>query len=302
MNKKVEKALRFQEEYQNRERTRYLKILETYVNILPIALHGKTNTTSSKYLLFGLTASMEGIIKGKNKLGLFTLDLEKLCDLVAHSLIKISHEGGAVEARLLSKLLMGVLVTEMGLLWKAYDEANDVNDPINRGLFLELLLTSIIKLDMPHTTFKIMAEAAGATEKESAMAAAALESLSLFFLILSFANEGINLASNLLQCFNERLKRNFMLIEEHLSQLISANRLDKAEAQSIRLFMSQGLKMLETSDYKMFLKLLSEISAPYGIKIENLKEDIKASRKLFAALGAHFQMKPTQEAFISLIG
>lgn len=308
MKNRLEKALRFEEEYKSRIHTKYMQFLGPYISMMPILFHDKENETSSRMLLLGLTMSMEGIIKDRNKLGIFSSDYEKVANLLASGLIQLRKDGhDEMQMRLLSKLIMGSLTTLLGLLWVAYDEvirkAEEVEgETIDSKFFIELLLNTVYTSSLPKATFKSMAQATGADDKESETAALAVETLTLLFALVAFSMEG-SLNDDLLESHKERLLQNFGAMEETLNDLVLLKRIDKLQAQPVRLFIGQGKQTLNSGNFSQFLKGLIEMCKPYGISIDKLKTDIQASRRLFASLGSHVaKPKQPRENSISLMG
>lgn len=235
-----------------------LHALEPYFKYMPLmALKSK-----SRHLLFALTASMEGIIVGENKLGLFSKDFAKLSHLVAKGLFR-----GKEEAVFFEKLILGALSTMTGLLWLAHDQEK------SGEIFDELLLRALFASEIPKMTFKHISEAFGID------ASISLETLALLFAILAFSQEAK--IEELIEGLRLRLLKNF----EALDQALTGEAI-----KPIRLFISQGKRTLENRNYELFIKGLHELTHSYGIAIEKLYEDIQTSRRLFATLGTNFRM------------
>ena len=283
LKKFQEKAFRFHGEVSRVKKTPYMRALDPYIKYMPLLALSLGMDGTSKHLLFSLTASMEGMVIGKNKLGLISEDLDKTSQLVAQGLFACTHQRGEIEAHYFKTLIMGTLVTLTGLLWLVHDQHLSKE----KGLFEELVLRALFASEIPKTAFKHLSQAFGVEDKTE-IASLSLESLALLFAILAFSS--VAEASELLEGVRLRCLKNFQALENALNDLVLTGKATRETTEPLRLFISQGKRTLENRNFELFLKGLNELTHPYDISIANLQEDIQTSRRLFSTLGTHFRM------------
>jgi hypothetical protein len=292
-------SLKFEKEVLERKQSPYFRTAKVYFSLIPLLAWGKKYQESSKHLLFGLTAAMEGSIKGEGALGIFNPDYEQASRLIARGLLLESNErdeGLMMKERLFSRLIMGGIAALIGLIDRAAKGAEERTNEASSLYFITLLLRMIVASDLLEQTMKTVAES---LETSPRLTQGALESVALLALTVAFLPKGGEAKETFFEALKEPLERDFNRLE---SLLIEGKHNEKSIAPLL-LFLKEGKVLLNERNYERFLKELSTLLKAYGLSEEKLKEDFQTMKSLFGLLEAQVDKASiATENTISFVG
>jgi hypothetical protein len=273
--------------------------VKVYFSLIPLLAWGKNYKGSSKHLLFGLTAAMEGSVKGEGALGIFNPDYEKAARLIARGLLlktDESEEGLMMKERLFSRLIMGGIAALIGLVDRAAKGAEERVNAASSRYFVTLLLRMLLASDLLKNTLKTTAESVGAPVE---LTESALESAALIALTLAFLPNEEEARETFFVAIKEPLENHF----NRLESLLTEGKPPEKSMVPLYLFLKEGKVLLNQGNRERFLKELSTVLKAYGLSEEQLKEDFKTMKSLYDLLEAQVEKASnTAENTISFVG